>query len=98
MFEEYDNFKIVDPYYNGEKLMNMIDLDKEKPEIFISTSNRSAGKTTFLMDSRYMIFCKTIINFVYYIVISMRQKVQLTVFSRKSEKYFLRDLLWFNSH
>lgn len=47
MFEEYDNFKIVDPYYNGEKLMNMIDLDKEKPEIFISTSNRSAGKTTF---------------------------------------------------
>lgn len=47
MFSEYDNFKIVPPYYNGTKLMNMLDLQKMKPEIFISTSNRSAGKTTF---------------------------------------------------
>lgn len=47
MFSEYDKFKIVPPYYNGTKLMNMLDLQKMKPEIFISTSNRSAGKTTF---------------------------------------------------
>lgn len=34
-------------FYNGTKLLNMKDLNKETPEIFISTSNRSAGKTTF---------------------------------------------------
>lgn len=47
MFQEYDKFFIKEPYYNGEKLMNMLDLDSERPEIFISTSNRSAGKTTY---------------------------------------------------
>lgn len=34
-------------YYDGTKLLNLMDINKEKPEIFISTSNRSAGKTTF---------------------------------------------------
>lgn len=34
-------------YYNGQKLLSLLDINKEKPEIFISTSNRSAGKTTF---------------------------------------------------
>ena len=34
-------------YYDGTKLLNLLDINKEKPEIFISTSNRSAGKTTF---------------------------------------------------
>lgn len=47
MFEQFDHFKAAPPYYNGEKLLNMLDLQSEKPEIYISTSNRSAGKTTF---------------------------------------------------
>ena len=47
MFQQFDHFKIVPPYYTGEKLLNMLDLFFEKPEIFISTSNRSAGKTTY---------------------------------------------------
>lgn len=34
-------------YYDGTKLLSMKDLDGERPEIFICTSNRSAGKTTF---------------------------------------------------
>ena len=34
-------------YYDGTKLLNLKDLNKETPEIFISTSNRSAGKTTY---------------------------------------------------
>ena len=34
-------------YYNGSKLLSLKDKDKKTPEIFISTSNRSAGKTTF---------------------------------------------------
>lgn len=47
MFEQYDNFKTVPPYYNGDRLLNMLDLQAARPEIYISTSNRSAGKTTF---------------------------------------------------
>lgn len=34
-------------YYDGSKLLSLKDINKETPEIFISTSNRSAGKTTF---------------------------------------------------
>lgn len=34
-------------YYDGTKLLSLLDINGEKPEIFISTSNRSAGKTTY---------------------------------------------------
>lgn len=34
-------------YYDGTRLLSMKDLDGETPEIFICTSNRSAGKTTY---------------------------------------------------
>lgn len=34
-------------YYDGTKLMSMLDLNGAKPEIYICTSNRSAGKTTY---------------------------------------------------
>lgn len=34
-------------YYDGNKLLNMKDLDGEKPEIYICDGNRTAGKTTF---------------------------------------------------
>lgn len=34
-------------YYNGTKLLNTLDLDGEKPELFLCVGNRSAGKTTF---------------------------------------------------
>ena len=34
-------------YYDGCKLLSMRDLNNKKPEIYISTSNRNAGKTTF---------------------------------------------------
>lgn len=34
-------------YYDGSKLLSMLDINNEKPEIYICTSNRSAGKTTF---------------------------------------------------
>ena len=40
-------------YYDGTKLLSLKDLDGKKPEIFISTSNRSAGKTTWF--SRYIV-------------------------------------------
>lgn len=34
-------------YYDGTKLLSLTDLDGNRPEIYISTTNRSAGKTTF---------------------------------------------------
>lgn len=34
-------------YYDGTKLLSMKDLDNNTPEVFICTSNRTAGKTTF---------------------------------------------------
>ncbi len=45
--KQYDNFRITKPYYDGTKLLSLLDKNREKPEIFISTSNRSAGKSTF---------------------------------------------------
>lgn len=43
-------------YYDGTKLLSMLDLDKQRPEIYICTSNRTAGKTTYfnrLLMNRY---------------------------------------------
>lgn len=40
-------------YYDGTKLLSLCDANGEKPEIYMCTSNRSAGKTTYF--SRYMI-------------------------------------------
>lgn len=34
-------------YYDGTKLLSMVDINGNKPEIFITTTNRSAGKTTY---------------------------------------------------
>lgn len=40
-------------FYDGSKLLSMLDLDNKKPEIYLCTSNRSAGKTTYF--SRYFV-------------------------------------------
>ena len=34
-------------FYDGTKLLSLKDINGETPEIYICTSNRSAGKTTF---------------------------------------------------
>lgn len=34
-------------YYDGTKLLSLIDIDGNKPEIYICTTNRSGGKTTY---------------------------------------------------
>lgn len=44
-------------YYDGTKLLSMSDINGEKPEIYLCTSNRSAGKTTFfsrLLVNKYV--------------------------------------------
>ena len=40
-------------YYDGTKLLSLQDINGKRPDIYISTSNRSAGKTTFF--SRYFV-------------------------------------------
>lgn len=34
-------------YYDGTKLLSLLDLNNRKPELFLCCSNRSAGKTTY---------------------------------------------------
>ena len=34
-------------YYNGAKLLSLKDINGEKPEIYICTTNRTGGKTTY---------------------------------------------------
>lgn len=40
-------------YYDGVKLLSLKDINGQQPEIYICTSNRSAGKTTYF--SRYLV-------------------------------------------
>lgn len=51
-------------YYDGTKLLSMSDINGEKPELFLCTTNRTGGKTTFF--NRLMInrFIKTGAKFV----------------------------------
>lgn len=37
----------MNEYYDGTKLLSLKDINGEQPEIYICTSNRSAGKTTY---------------------------------------------------
>lgn len=44
-------------YYDGTKLLSLMDINGNKPEIYICTSNRSAGKTTYfgrLLVNRFL--------------------------------------------
>ena len=40
-------------YYDGSRLLSMMDVNGRQPEIYICTTNRSAGKTTWF--SRYLV-------------------------------------------
>ena len=39
-------------YYDGTKLLSLMDINGEKPEIYVCTTNRNGGKTTFF--NRYV--------------------------------------------
>lgn len=44
---------LMSEYYDGTKLLSLKDINGLDPDIYISTSNRSAGKTTYF--SRYLV-------------------------------------------
>lgn len=46
-------------YYNGEKILELKDLDKLDPSIYLISTNRSAGKTTYFLNKSLQHFKKT---------------------------------------
>ena len=49
--------KITDTYYDGTKLLSINDVNGAKPEIYICTTNRTGGKTTYfgrLLVNRFL--------------------------------------------
>lgn len=49
----FEEVRKTGQFYDGTKLLSMRDLDGNRPEIYLCTTNRSAGKTTFF--SRYLV-------------------------------------------
>ena len=44
-------------YYDGTKLLSLSDIDGNKPEVYMCTTNRTGGKTTFfsrMLTNRYL--------------------------------------------
>ena len=39
-------------FYDGTKLLSLMDVNGEKPEIYVCTTNRNGGKTTYF--NRYV--------------------------------------------
>lgn len=66
-------------FYDGTKLLSMSDINGNKPEIYICTSNRSAGKTTFF--NRY--FIKRFLNYGEKFVLIYRFKYELDSIAEK---------------
>ncbi len=79
-------------YYDGTKLLSLKDLEGNKPEIFISTSNRSAGKTTYFQRLLMNRFLKRNEKFM----IVYRYKYELQSVADK----FFKDIqtLFFNNY
>lgn len=79
-------------YYDGTKLLSMKDINGNKPEIYICTTNRSAGKTTYF--SR--LFVKRFLNYGEKFALLYRFNYELDDISDK----FFKDIngLFFQGH
>lgn len=79
-------------YYDGAKLMSLQDINGDKPEIYICTSNRSAGKTTYF--SRFLV--NRYLKFGEKFMIMYRFNYELDDCANK----FFKDIeaLFFNGH
>ena len=67
-------------YYDGTKLLSMLDLNGNKPEIYMCTTNRTGGKTTYFAR-----LCVNKKSFVWFIGIIMNWMIAL----KSSTKIFL---------
>ena len=50
-------------YYDGTKLLSMLDINGNKPEIYLCTTNRTGGKTTYFRRREINLFKKKGIKF-----------------------------------
>lgn len=78
-------------FYDGTKLLSLKDINKQTPELFISTSNRSAGKTTYFGRKLVKDFIKSRKKFC----LEYRYGYEL---NEVADKFFsdLRDLFFHN--
>ena len=58
-------------YYDGTKLLSLSDIDGNKPEIYMVTTNRTGGKTTYFGRMFINAFKKGAKNSLYFIVLNM---------------------------
>lgn len=79
-------------YYDGTKLLSMSDLNGNKPELYLCTTNRTGGKTTFFNRLELNRFIRTKQKFV----LLYRYNYELTDCVEK----FYKDIgtLFFNDH
>lgn len=79
-------------FYDGTKLLSLMDLTGDKPEIYLCTTNRSAGKTTFY--NRYCL--RRFINYGEKFMLLYRFEYEVTDVADK----FFRDIerLFFSGH
>ena len=50
-------------YYDGTKLLSMLDINGNKPELYLCTTNRTGGKTTYFRGREINLFKKKHIKF-----------------------------------
>lgn len=81
-------------YYDGTKLLSLKDLKGEKPEIFICTSNRNAGKTTYFNRLLINRFKKTGEKFLLLYRYNYEiEQISEKFFSEISDLFFKNDVL-----
>ena len=54
---------MTDRYYDGTKLLSMLDINGRKPEIYMCTTNRTGGKTTYFRRREINLFKKKKVKF-----------------------------------
>lgn len=54
---------MADRYYDGTKLLSMLDINGRKPEIYMCTTNRTGGKTTYFRRREINLFKKKRVKF-----------------------------------
>lgn len=77
-------------YYDGTKLLSMLDLNGNKPEIYLCTTNRTGGKTTYFGRLCVNRFFDKKEKFVWFIGITMSWMTVLKSSIKISLVYSLR--------
>ena len=61
--DQKGDYYTMPEYYDGTKLLSMLDINGNKPELYLCTTNRTGGKTTFFRRREINLFKKKHIKF-----------------------------------